>query len=1399
MANHSGLWSWTRYWLPHSSFSQLLVSGLLPGNPSSTYQTLVQISDRRLLVLLGEPGSGKSVEICHESERIRNRVEPGGLVIYLDGRTTIQSEHMLYRMWFESKMWCDWQESNFDLWIFFDGFDESAQHINGLSGIIQHELHLVLAGNIERAQRLFFRVASRNTGWQPELGDALSRLLYPDEREAWLRGQYTFHLAPPRWDDIATAAESRNVDGRAFRERIKEQGIEPLVLRPAQLEWLLNIFEAGSKLPEDKEQLYWEGMRQLCQDPLQDIEAEHLRAVAGRVAFVTMFGGLQSVWLDLDRGNVPPNSIPLSGFVGGFEHTSRGNEVPVAPELLRALVKSGLFTSVDPAQAIWAHQTYPEYLSAKYIATRGLPLSQMTGLITNPLDPSQKILTGMLEVSAWVASMNKEVFNHLLHHDPSALVDSDVALTDPEDRKRLVHAFLTALTSGQLLRTRWPQKGHYASLCFPGIEEVLTPFITDKALGKDARDTAIDIAMDCELEELGDVLAEVALDATELEVVRRGAAWAVTRIGSNHARQRLKPLVAAPADEDPFEELKGCALRANWPGNLTIQQVLEHLTAPKWSGLGAYRLFLSEHFVQNLSNDDLLPALVWLDNQRDWGKRSYDLNELEAQLVHRAMGRLDEPDVCDWITKRVVSNLNGYRPMFGEGVRGDVSADLLASPKRRQELLRGVAHIVPDANHADTIAFTLAEYLRPYPAWLDGDFPWMVQQLRKSEAESIEERFWLLLLRQMFSITNLHQISLLYQLYSDGRFSRQLADLFVPVDLHSAEAARQRQSWYGRAERLDGIQRDLEPRVNVQQHIEAILDRIDSGRPGEWWRIDQWLHFYESGSPYSGPVVIDSTELPGWQLCSPAIRNRTIDTALEFLQTCAPNHSHVGTNRFYLSDHAACRALSLLLTERPHELDSLPAAAWRKLGPIILGMHPQSTSEEIPHQRTLLEMARGHGFDPVPWLIIMASRADDSSSFYFSHALRSVVSIATDKQLDELGTALIHPETPRSALIESVRVLCGRGLKLASERSLEVIEQLIEEPEGVKKAAAVVDILMHFLDPRLWEELRLLLDSNDALFDRAFLSYTHWQRDASEFARTLSEPALAHLYEKLASRFPPSEDLNIGEMHVVSPRESLGRWREDLLSSLSMRGTWAAVEELRGLTERLPDIEWLPIRTAQAEEEARRHTWQPPSVDDLFNLVTSTESRIISSTTQLHDVILESLSRLGRDLKAESPAAVDLWNVRGTERTGTPKDELLISDYIKRHLDRDLGHLGIVVNREVENRLRNEIDIYVQYIPPSGAIPITVACEVKGCWHRDLYASMSSQLYERYMRQQGLSHGIYLVAFFDGERWDSTDHGARHKARKHSLKELRGDLASQALELTDKAFHVSSVVLDCRY
>jgi hypothetical protein len=344
-------------------------------------------------------------------------------------------------------------------------------------------------------------------------------------------------------------------------------------------------------------------------------------------------------------------------------------------------------------------------------------------------------------------------------------------------------------------------------------------------------------------------------------------------------------------------------------------------------------------------------------------------------------------------------------------------------------------------------------------------------------------------------------------------------------------------------------------------------------------------------------------------------------------------------------------------------------------------------------------------------------------------------------------------------------------------------------------------VLLEFASTEHWIAVWDLLDKRFDLFDPVFLSYAHWQNGVSIAIEGMPESMVAEMYRKLADHFPPSEDPNQLGYHQVSLRESLGQWRESLLSHLTGRGTWEAVQQLRILSEQLPDINWLPIRVAQAEESARQLTWTPPTVNELLRLGSEKKFRLVNSPAQLHAIILESLAWLQDELQAESPAAIDLWNVTSTNRSAqaTPKPETFISDVVKRFFDRDLGSLGIISNREVENRPGNEIDLFVQRMTPDRIEVLTVPCEVKGCWNEDVGSSLETQLFDRYMKEQGRSHGIYLVAFFDGDRWEQSDRKCRHKAKNHTLEEIRIELAERASTLSSEMYDVTAFVLDCRF
>lgn len=166
--------------------------------------------------------------------------------------------------------------------------------------------------------------------------------------------------------------------------------------------------------------------------------------------------------------------------------------------------------------------------------------------------------------------------------------------------------------------------------------------------------------------------------------------------------------------------------------------------------------------------------------------------------------------------------------------------------------------------------------------------------------------------------------------------------------------------------------------------------------------------------------------------------------------------------------------------------------------------------------------------------------------------------------------------------------------------------------------------------------------------------------------------------------------------------------------------------------------------------------------------------------------------------RAEPPAAIDLWD-KTAKNQFRPKDEERFSDRLKRHLDDDFRGQSIVFNREVVNRRGEETDIRVEALPAAcdGEMldPLTLVIEVKGCWHRELATAMETQLVGRYLSGTHTNHGIYVVGWYNCEKWDRTDSQQQH-APKYSMDEARRRFDRQASDLSKDGKHVRAFVLD---
>jgi hypothetical protein len=175
------------------------------------------------------------------------------------------------------------------------------------------------------------------------------------------------------------------------------------------------------------------------------------------------------------------------------------------------------------------------------------------------------------------------------------------------------------------------------------------------------------------------------------------------------------------------------------------------------------------------------------------------------------------------------------------------------------------------------------------------------------------------------------------------------------------------------------------------------------------------------------------------------------------------------------------------------------------------------------------------------------------------------------------------------------------------------------------------------------------------------------------------------------------------------------------------------------------------------------------------------------------------------ELQGESPGAVDLWD-EVSPGVFKPKDENRLSDYVARHLRRDLSRKrGIIVNREVEIRRgsggaegeRTDLKIEARTLEPHAEQfgLVTVIVEVKGCWHRHVNSAMQVQLRDRYLKENPCRHGLFLVGWHCCPQWKA-DKPSQNSVRFKSLDSLRKALCLQASNIAREDIVIKACVIN---
>ena len=1383
---------WKRFWYPRGYGLNLADDGYLPDPDSQSGRiwnknvvSFEEISGVRALVLLGDPGMGKST-ILSEQESVwgKGKHDSSEKYLFINLRS-YQTDSRLAAHIFDSPNFKEWLAGTHTLHLFLDSLDEGLLSIKVLAACLADEFKKL------PSERLYLRIACRTVEWPDLLENGLAD---------WLGKEVVQHyvLAPLRKKDVEEAARVSGLNAKLFLGQVESSAVVPFAIKPVTLIFLLSVYRKQGSLPSSQSTLYLEGCRLLAAESSEsrgaagykgELTAEQRLAVSARIATSMIFGNRNAVHNGTNPSEASDEDVAIHELSGGHE-SDNGVQFNVGEKEIQETLGTGLFSPRGPNRIGWGHQTYAEFLAAWYLKKHDVSISQIKSLITHPDDPSKKIIPQLSETAAWLAGMIPEIFKDIVQAEPDLLLRSEVATGDSPWRAALVKALLQ-LYEGEHTYDR--DRQHYKNLAHPGLADQLRPYIADKTKGVIVRRVAIDIAESCNIQTLNDVLLVVALDTSDNLASRVQAAYAIGRIGDDKTRKQLKSLVLADDADDRQDEIKGSVFRALWPAHITARELFLLLKPPKSEGfIGVYRLFLSSELVKDLAPQDLIAALEFVTSlPQPRHEMDSSFESLMDGVVMKAWENMSAPGLTEALARFVGSRLKHHDDLIKGRMEQADHLTFLQDEDKRHRLLEAVLSVVSTDPKCEAtwLVFTHVPIIR------SADFYWLISYLdRNLNIEN--QRVVVDLLPRLFDRSPEH----LDAIHEAGKKHPLVADKFKsvwePISLGSAHA----QQLKARHEEEEAWkrQRNKPPLTPPPaERLARALQECEDRNPAAWWRVTCELTLEPTSTDYIRGLAWDVVKLPGWLSADETTRERIVLVAEKYIQSDIPtSYDWLGTGQWSSSVLSQYSALALLQGVRPTAIQSLSSDQIGRWCPIILAFPFLDNDNDRSVKEELLKLA----YSKSPLAVLDVAKVLIEKEIERGERIGTAIELngVWDERIANLLLQYAKSnETKPKSMGSLLSILFSHdNLEARSfASSLIPIPPPASDPERARAIAAAQTLMLDTKDVG-WGIVWPAVQADEDFGKQVILGISS---DYKSIGIRLNEGQLADLYVWLTRHFETPIHRS-GEAYWAGPLDHVDLWRNAIIQLLIHRGSVRACEAIKKLQQELPELDWLKWVQVDAEAEARRASWVPARPQDIVKLAADREMRLVQSGDQLMQVLVESLERFQSLLQGETPEAPYLWD-NVSKSDAKPKDENSFSDYVKIHLEKDLKQRGIVLNREVRIHRGQRTDIHVNAVIQAGSgqlyDSITAIIECKGCWNPGLYDAMRDQLVGMYLKDNHCQHGLYLVGWFNCVNWSEED-GRKKQALIlcPSIDDTRQKLTVSAADLSRDQIRVKSVVLD---
>ncbi|MDD5114093.1 MAG: hypothetical protein PHC94_08745 [Methylobacter sp.] len=1321
------------------------VDGNVKNNEGLTFADILEIPN---IVLLGEPGAGKSHLFTHASDQENgNCISARTFTLHADDTYTNKP-------------------------VYIDALDEKrsrSEQPDSIGEIIRC---------IKQIKPSKVRLSCRVADW---LGETDLELFKPYFEANG--GYCVVVLEALTEEEIDRILSGENIDNpREFREQAYSKGVSSLLTNPQTLIMLADSVKNG-QWPKTKKELYKNATELLLTEhndkhkrkPLAGFTSSQLKDAAGAACAVLLIADVEGISL-LKSCQSSYAEIPY----------------PDSEAVLAALTKQA-FVTTDQEQVNYSHRTIAEYLAACWLISsirKGLPVSRVCSWLCVDSYPAPE-LRGLY---AWLVQLLPEHADALMAGDPyGVLVLGDVSCLSLSSRKALLNALVKLAEKDPWFRAQDWTSEPLGALSTPDMANEFKAILSKQPQQFHLRSVVLNAIQFGEQQpELKDDLLEIFCDNDAYYAERSNAFEGLINtipdgiaLVVNATKERLH---TSTDDLRLKEEVMVRIYDGNFNVDDVIQLVSDHINHREIQDRlitgGLWRLSRS------LPLDDLPEildrlTLIKLDESKD--------NDDVWHFIHETLKRtllstenIDVGRLWLWLSKLKFS------PRYSSYRNKDSIKDWLGANQQHVMTLFNIAL------HEQNDLASIWGFWNDFQQWVRFEFD--MDQIINSAFSLIAEKvycnekeqfiFELALSLTLTRTTNLERFN---SLFNYGESHPELADVLARSCLSEV------QNW-----RWKDINRKIEYKKNQQNtqqknrsNFEQELGLIRTGQHLGWsaWLADVYFARFTD---------VERTLEPKKRL-EQQLGEQNVDIALEVLQAVlnrndlptpleiANSYSQNQYQRWWysiLAGMSECWCKQGDLTAYSEQV--LKAAlALNLLFPSFYRTDGNSQTQIEPDWQQALFLHKPELVQAVYMEVVETLLKTKRDYVQGIRDLCQHPQLTHNRAATVLRLLTSYPNAPSQEL--ETLLLTAITLPEIKEELLFLIQSVLKPYTRVRLNQKMLWLSVGFLiDFDQFKDAVIHCAAKRESFIWTLISIIDHARSDNDKNQpcNLSIAQLDFVMRLAGKRFPDAEHTTVHWSGVQNPRNA-SEFVRRRITQLSTQIDEESISVLNHLIHE-PELnsycDYLKHAAANQAALRRKQLFVQPNWQQVIDALSNGKPAHIAD---LHALTIEHLKDIGVKIRSENTDIFkSFWNEDSYGRINDPKPEESCRDRLIDLLKPKFVPLDINIEPEGHMVIDKRADIILL-----NATKQKLPIEVKQNYHKNLWTACENQLDRLYTRDpQAQGYGIYLVFWFGDKRPRSMPKPPNSLPKPNTAQELENALRS--LIKADNQNRLAVVVID---